>query len=147
MQLESRRIGIGRRLTHIEQRAYLTEQVIPDPGQHSFSGPVEISHALPRVFIRQEAAPFLRKRNAIPIDWDSVSLIREEAVVLPLASDLDLLFVVKTCLSAGIIKDKLRGFSELATPGTEQNLVPPIAPVKLPGRLEELEELTHNRIF
>ena len=40
MQLQRWHIGIGRRLTDRQQRANLTEQVIADPGQHSFSGPV-----------------------------------------------------------------------------------------------------------
>jgi hypothetical protein len=35
----------------------------------------------------------------------------------------------------------------VATPGTQENFVLPIAPVKLPGRLEELEELIHNWVL
>ena len=40
MQFQCWHIGIGGRLTDRQQRANLAEQVIADPRQHSFSGPV-----------------------------------------------------------------------------------------------------------
>ncbi len=98
--------GVGRRLAHRQQRANLTKQVITDPGQQSFSGPIQICRALLGAFIRQEAASFLRKRDRIAVNWDSVPLGTEDAGVLPLAASLDLLFIVKTRLSARIKKNQ-----------------------------------------
>jgi hypothetical protein len=96
-----------------------------------------------RVFIRQETAPFVRKRDDIPIEWDSLALIREDAGVPSLAADPDVLLVVTMYPSAGIEENELSGFVGQAVPGTQHNFVPPIPPVKLPRSLKQLEELAN----
>src|SRR6266852_2423071 len=140
-------MGVGGRLTHRQQCANLTEQVKADPRQHSVSRLVEKCRALLGIFICQEVAPVLGKRNGVPVDWDTIPLVREDARVLPLAAGLDLLFIVKMRLSSGIKEDQLCGSVTLAISGTEKNVVLPIPAIKLPRSLEQLEELANNILF
>jgi hypothetical protein len=76
-----------------------------------------------------------------------MSPICKNAGVASLASDTDILLDVKACLPSGIKDDKLRSFVEVAVFGTEQNVVTPIAAIKFPGSLEQLEELADNILF
>ncbi len=76
------------------------------------------------------------KRDGVPIDWDSSSLVREDAGMPRLLVGLDLLLIVKVHPSTSIKEDQLRGCVEPGIPGTEQNVVFPVPAIKLPRSFE-----------
>ena len=75
MQIQCWYLGVGRRLTNRQQLADLTEQVITDPGQHSFSRVPYIRRGLQGAFIPEEVLAALRKYDGLPIHRDSFPLI------------------------------------------------------------------------
>src|SRR6266568_370196 len=99
-------------------------------------------------FISRVHRSSFSKGDAASIDRDSDSSIGEDASLFLLGSDFNFGFRVKWQLLTGINQDQFREiFGQPGISGAEQDFILPLAPVKLPRSLEQLKELTHDRVF
>src|SRR5580658_2595419 len=70
--------------------------------------------------------------------------MREDVGVSLRAASLKFLLIVERYLASAIPKDQLRCFIKIELAGAKQNFIFPVRLEKLPGSLEQLEELSHN---
>src|ERR1700733_8201610 len=135
------------RLSHRNQLANFTKQVVTNPGQQPLAGPLQICRGLVGSLIRQDPVFFGRKRNGIAVNWDAIPLVREDATFSSLGANLNLPFIVKPHLSAGIKKSNSSRCVDRFLCGTQNNFISPIPSAKLPRSLEKLKELAHHIAF
>src|SRR3981081_1427185 len=102
MQFQRRNIGVDGRLTYREQRPNFIEQPVSDPYKHSIVGLVHKCRAPSRVPFSQESRLFCWRRQASAINWDSVCLVREDAI-FPLGEGLNVLLNIQLYAPAGVV--------------------------------------------
>jgi hypothetical protein len=144
MQIQCGQMGVGRRLTRGEKRADLRKKVIANPHEVASFGSFKERGALPGAFLGEEARFSLVEGEAVPVNRDTVSVIREHAGVPRLAINANVLLVVKICFRGRIDQENLGGGIKLDIPGTEHDFISAIPVVKLPGSLEQLKKFAHN---